>query len=92
MSRPNVRFRINDESLVVPLIEGFSPVIAAVFNPTNNLKVLGNTAEKANGYFFVENLSEWYGRLNDLVIANAKGITFIEGMNISVYIVDPKII
>ena len=44
MPRPNISFRINDESMVVPLTEGFGTTIGAVYNPTNNLKILGATA------------------------------------------------
>lgn len=68
MARPNITFRINDESLVVPLTEGFSTSLGAVYNPTNNLKILGTTAEKNQGYYLVSNISDWYGRLNTYII------------------------
>ena len=83
MARPNVKFKIIDESLVVPITEDFSSTIGAVWNPTVALKVLaGTTAERDQGYFFVQNSSEWYGRLTDYIvglqggIANASGNTF----------------
>lgn len=79
MARPNVRFKILDESLVVPVSEEFSSTIAGVYNPTNNLKILGNTAEQDVGYFFVSNVSDWYGRLNNYIIGKAGGQTFIDG-------------
>jgi hypothetical protein len=83
MARPNVKFKIIDESLVVPITEGFSSTIGAVWNPTVALKVLaGTTAERTQGYFFVQNSSEWYGRLTDYIVGlqggieNASGNTF----------------
>ncbi len=60
MARPNVQFRILDESLVVPVTEQFSSTIGAVCNITTALKRMGNTAEQAQGYFYVQNSSEWY--------------------------------
>jgi len=80
MARPNVNFKIVDESIVVPISEAQSATIGAVFNPTLGLKgMAGTTAERTQGYFFVENQSEWYTRLNNLVIGQAGGITFVEG-------------
>ncbi len=80
MPRPNIKFRIIDESFTVPTSEEFSQTIGAVYNPTDNLKVLGTTAEKSTGYFFVENISNWYTRLSDLVIKGAGGIDAITGI------------
>jgi hypothetical protein len=80
MPRPNISFRINDESMVVPLTEGFGTTIGAVYNPTNNLKILGATAEKDQGYYLVQNISEWYGRLNDYVIGLMGGFTAYVGI------------
>lgn len=79
MPRPNVNFRINDESLVVPVTEGFASSLGAVYNPTNFLKVLGTTAEKNTGYYLVPNISDWYARLNDYIIGVQGGITFAAG-------------
>jgi hypothetical protein len=80
MPRPNVSFRINDESMVVPITEGFSTTIGAVYNPTNNLKVLaGTTAERDAGYYLVPNISDWYGRVNDYIIGLQGGQTFAAG-------------
>ena len=79
MPRPNVSFKINDESLVVPVTEGFGTSVGAVYNPTNHLKILGNTAEKDSGYYLVPNISDWYARLNDYIIGAQGGITFASG-------------
>jgi hypothetical protein len=81
MPRPNISFRINDESMVVPITEGFGTTIGAVYNPTNNLKNLaGSTAERDAGYYLVQNISEWYSRVNDFVITQIGGVTFAEGL------------
>jgi len=80
MPRPNVRFRLIDQSLVVPVTEGFSNTVGAVYNPTNSLKVLGNTAEKENNYYFVPSLEDWYSRLNNYIIGQVNGITFLDGI------------
>ena len=58
MARPNVNFKISDESMVIPVTEGFSTTIGAVYNPTLNLKVLaGTTAERDAGYYLVTNIT-----------------------------------
>lgn len=81
MARPNINFKIVDESIVVPISEAQSTTIGAVFNPTLGLKgMAGTTTERDQGYFFVENQSEWYTRLTNLVITQAGGVTFIEGI------------
>lgn len=80
MARPNIKFRIIDESFTVPTSEEFSQTIGAVYDPTEYLKVLGTTAEKSTGYYFVENISNWFTRLSDLVIKGAGGIDAISGI------------
>ena len=80
MSRPQVQFKIIDESLVVPVTENFSSTIGAVWNPTNNLRVLaGTTAERDSKYFYVANANDWYGRLTDYIVGLQGGITFAAG-------------
>lgn len=83
MPRPNISFRVNDESMVVPITEGFSTTIGAVYNPTLSMKSLaGNTNERELGYYLVPNISDWYGRLTDFIIKTdggpsaSSGITF----------------
>jgi hypothetical protein len=80
MARPNIKFRIIDESFTVPTSEEFSQTIGAVYNHTNNLKILGTTAEKNTGFYFVENISNWYTRLSDYIIKTAGGIDTISGI------------
>lgn len=79
MPRPNISFRINDESMTVPVSEGFATTIGAVYNPTNALRPLGTTAEKAAGYYLVTDISDWYGRINGYVIELQGGQTFAAG-------------
>jgi hypothetical protein len=79
MARPNISFRINDESMVVPVTEGFSTTIGAVYNPTLNLKPLGTTEEQNLGYYLVSNISDWYARLNNYITGLQGGITFAAG-------------
>ena len=80
MARPNIKFRIIDESFTVPTSEEFSQTIGAVYNHTNYLKVLGNTAEKSTGYYFVENISNWYSRLSDYIVNQVGGYDAISGI------------
>lgn len=79
MARPNVQFRINDESLVVPITEQFSATIGAVYNATESLKIMGTSAEQSAGFFYVQNNADWYSRLTNLIYALAGGITFYQG-------------
>ena len=79
MARPNVKFRIIDESFVVPASEEFSTTIGGVYNPTNFLKILGNTAERTNGYYFVNDISNWYSRLSDYIVTLSGGIELVSG-------------
>lgn len=80
MARPNISFRVNDESMVIPITEGFGTTIGAVYNPTNNLKVLGITAEQSQGYYLVQNISEWYSRINDYIIKIDGGVSASAGI------------
>jgi hypothetical protein len=80
MARPNIKFRIIDESFVVPATEEFSTTIGAVYNPSNYLKILGTTAEKSTGYYYVNDISNWYSRLSDYIIGSAGGIDIIAGI------------
>jgi hypothetical protein len=79
MSRPNVTFRINDESLVVPVTEGFSSTNGGMYSPYLALSFLGTTAEQEQGYMFVSNLNNWFARLNDRIIGMQGGPTFAAG-------------
>lgn len=79
MSRPNVTFKINDESLVVPVTEGFSSTNGGMYSSSTALSFLGNTAEQQQGYMFVPNLNNWFARLNDRIIGMQNGPTFAAG-------------
>jgi hypothetical protein len=80
MARPNIKFRIIDESFVVPATEELSTTVGAVYNPTDWLKILGTTAEKSTGYYYVTDISNWYARLSDYITNLAGGIDQIAGI------------
>jgi hypothetical protein len=81
MARPNITFRINDESFVVPATEEFSSTIGAVYNTTNAMRALaGTTAERDAGYIYVPNASDWYARLTDYITAIAGGVETVQGI------------
>ena len=80
MARPNIKFRIIDESFVVPATEELSTTVGAVYNPTDFLKILGTTAEKSTGYYYVSDISNWYSRLSDYIINLSGGIDTVAGI------------
>jgi hypothetical protein len=80
MARPNVTFRINDESMVIPISENFSTTIGAVYFPNNNLKNLGNTGEQQQGYFLVTDISNWYARMSDYIVKLDGGLALSAGI------------
>lgn len=80
MARPNIKFRIIDESFTVPVSEEFSQTIGGVYNHTDYLKILGTTAEKSTGYYYVNNISNWFSRLSDYIVNKVGGIDAIAGI------------
>ena len=82
MPRPNVTFKLIDESFVVPPSESFSTTTGAVFNPSQALSYLGNTAERDAGYFYVQNLNSLFGRVSDYVIRLAGGNDALAGVTL----------
>jgi hypothetical protein len=82
MARPNVQFKLIDESFVVPPSEAASTTIGAVFNPSQALYFLGNTAEKDAGYFYVPNLNSLFGKVSDYVIKLAGGNEALAGVTL----------
>lgn len=80
MPRPNVTFKIVDESLVIPLAEATSSTIGGCFNPSMSMYGLaGTTTERVQQYFFSPDQTDWYNRLTNFVIRNAGGLTFAQG-------------
>ena len=80
MARPNVQFKIIDESFVIPPAEAFSSTIGAVFNPTRSFENLGLTTDKEVGYMFIPNISSLFSKVTDFIIRGANGITFFDGV------------
>jgi len=82
MARPNVSVRILDESLVVPTSEETSTTIGAMVS-VKGLSLFGTTAEGTQGYYLVNDIPNWFSRLqtftqteNNLGV-NDSGVTFI---------------
>lgn len=84
MARPNVSVTILDESLVVPTSEDTSTTIGAMVS-VSGLSLFGTTAEKNQGFYLVENISDWFSRLQTFTAkennlsSTASGVTFISG-------------
>lgn len=81
MARPNVSVTILDESLVVPTSEEGSPTIGAMVS-VKGLSLFGTTAEKNQGYYLVNDIPDWFSRLNTFTqtennLGTASGVTFI---------------
>jgi hypothetical protein len=83
MARPNVSVTILDESLVVPTSEEGSPTIGAMVS-VQGLSLFGTTAEKNQGYYLVNDIPDWFSRLQTFTqtensLGGASGVTFIAG-------------
>jgi hypothetical protein len=83
MARPNVSVTILDESLVVPTSEEGSPTIGAMVS-VKGLSLFGTTAEKNQGYYLVNDIPDWFSRLQTFTqkensLGGASGVTFIAG-------------
>jgi hypothetical protein len=83
MARPNVSVTILDESLVVPTSEEGSPTIGAMVS-VKGLSLFGTTAEKNQGYYLVNDIPDWFSRLQTFTqqensLSGASGVTFIAG-------------
>jgi hypothetical protein len=83
MARPNVSITVLDESLVVPNSEDTSPAIGAMVS-VQGLSLFGTTAEKNLGYYLVNDLPDWFARLQEFTqkennLGGNSGLTFISG-------------
>jgi len=81
MARPNVSVTILDESLVVPTSEEGSPTIGAMVS-VNGLSLFGTTTEQNLGYYLVNDIPDWFSRLQTFTqtenaLNGASGVTFI---------------
>ena len=67
MARAQVKVQITDDSYVIPFSGGSQTVAGMVSVPTQSphglVTILGNTAERANGYIMIDNIGEWFERL-----------------------------
>jgi hypothetical protein len=83
MARPNVSVRILDESLVVPNTEEGSPTIGAMVSIAG-LSLFGTTAEKNQGYYLIDDIQNWFSRLQTFTqkensLVGSSGVTFMSG-------------
>ena len=69
MARAQVRVQITDDSYVIPFRGGASQTVAGMVSAAHAehkhglLTVLGNTAERTNGFMRIDNVDEWMDRL-----------------------------
>jgi hypothetical protein len=62
MPRPNVSVTVLDESLVVPTSEDTSTTLGAMVS-VSGLSLFGTTAEQTQGYYLVNDIPNWFSRL-----------------------------
>ena len=84
MPRPNVSVTVLDESLVVPTSEDTSTTLGAMVS-VSGLSLFGTTAEQTQGYYLVNDIPNWFSRLQtftrneNALTATESGVTFIAG-------------
>ena len=82
MPRPNVSVTVLDESLVVPTSEDTSTTLGSMVSVAG-LSLFGTTAEKAQGYYLVNDIPNWFSRLQTFtrtennLTPTESGVTFI---------------
>ena len=68
MARAQVKVQITDDSYVIPFRSGASQTVGGMVSvPTQSphglVTILGNTAERTNGFMRIDNVGEWFDRL-----------------------------
>lgn len=83
MARPNVTFKLNDQSLVGP---GSEPpnlkMIGALLSEDSYSKALARAGETAEGVMFIPNINDLYARLSAMITHFAGGATFMSGITL----------
>ena len=83
MARPNVTFKLNDQSLVGPGAEPVSlKMIGAMLSVGDQSIALSRAGETANGVMFIPNVNDLYARLSDMVVKFAGGATYAAGLTL----------
>ena len=81
MARAQVNVQITDDSFVIPFRGGDSQTVGGMVSVAHTehhhglLTVLGNTAERANGYMTIENVGDWMNRLSSREPTGVDGTT-----------------
>lgn len=84
MARPNVTFKLNDQSLVGPQSESISDakMIGAILSVGDHLRGLARDNESADGVMLVPNINDLYARLSTMITRFEGGATFMAGQTL----------
>ena len=83
MARPNVTFRLNDQTIVSTVSETPSDkLIAAMMSDDTHIGALATLTERAAGMMFIQNSDDLYARLTKMVNEFAGGATYMAGVTL----------
>ena len=83
MARPNVTFRLNDQTIVSTVSETPSDkLIAAMLSDDTHIGALATLTERAAGMMFIQNSDDLYARLTKMVNEFAGGATYMAGVTL----------
>lgn len=82
MARPNVTFKLNDQSLVGPQAESVSDakMFGGMLSTGQFSSALARAGETAQGVMLIPNINDLYARLSAMITAFAGGATFFNGI------------
>jgi hypothetical protein len=84
-SFPGVTVRIIDESLITPVSELNSPTVGAMWGAggTFSMKLFAYAGETAQGFYYVENLNDWFSRLYNFYNVYYPGFSATNGVTLA---------
>lgn len=84
MARPNVTFKLNDQSLVGPQAESISDakMFGAFLSVDSHSQALARAGETAAGVMLIPNINDLYARLSSMVTHFAGGVTYMAGITL----------
>ena len=83
MARPNVTFRLNDQTIVSTVSETPSDkLIAAMLSDDTHIGALATFTERAAGMMFIQNSDDLYARLTKMVNEFSGGATYMAGVTL----------
>ena len=83
MARPNVTFRLNDQTIVSTVSETPSDkLIAAMLSDDTHIGALATLTERAAGMMFIQNSNDLYARLTKMVNEFSGGATYMAGVTL----------